>query len=922
MRDLSSSTKLYLYLTYMAGVSVFIWHMSKIDLSNPWMLGILCVLASLALILKVEGATNRSHYTLSFLVYGFTFALYGIPVAMLVIIVSSFAEWIWNKPPWYIQWFNACCYILVMQAAGLVYFWINPHNLSISWQAALAIAAAMATFNLLNHLMVGIVVWLARGENFRRSGVFDFFPLMLDLTLLYFGAGLSLVWMYNHFALLLFLLPIYLIYSTLRVPALERQTEIDNKTGLFNHEYFKQHVDNELNRANRFDRPLAIIMADLDLLRNINNTYGHLAGDEVLIGVAKILKKSVREYDVAARFGGEEFSILLPETTIEQAHERAEAIRKTIEEMEFTIPTNVSPIRATMSFGVACRESFGQTMNEIIHNADTALYHSKLSGRNRACAYTNEAYVEILQTQNKDKAGQSRIVEALQNSRRSLEESPDQSVQSVLMGSVHEDELKKPDSQSGADKPAAPARSNRSNPIVNYYIGLITLISLLFFTVTYKATTPLLPLLASSGWISLLVISTLIAMSEWYSVNLYFRQTAISTSAIPILVGYLLFGLPGTLVVSLAVAIALFVKYRSPISRFFFNFSNHLLAGTLCTFLTFYSGKQFLGLSPVNQILLSLVSAAVMYLTTTWLIAVGMSFDLKQPAPQIWKEQYSWLVLYYIGIGLIAYTLIIGYKYDHNTGMLLMVIPMVFLRLSQKQYVAHTRKAVIELREKNQSLKKSSEEIVELNEGLLETLSEIIDLRDPHVLGHSKQVSSYAVAIARSMKLNAKQVELIRKGALLHDIGKLGIPEDILAKPSRLTPEEYGVVKRHALLGAELLEKSPSLRPLIPIIRHHHEHFNGNGYPDKLKGNQINIEARIVAIGDAIEAMSSDRPYRKALSPLSVIRELKRHAGSQFDPLIVDQAIRLIESQTGVREADSDVSSDLPGTWITSLPPS
>jgi len=205
---------------------------------------------------------------------------------------------------------------------------------------------------------------------------------------------------------------------------------------------------------------------------------------------------------------------------------------------------------------------------------------------------------------------------------------------------------------------------------------------------------------------------------------------------------------------------------------------------------------------------------------------------------------------------------------------------------------------------------------------LLETLSEIIDLRDPHVLGHSKQVSSYAAAIAGGMKLNARQVELIRKGALLHDIGKLGIPEDILAKPARLTTEEYEVIKRHAVLGAELVEKSPSLRALIPIIRHHHEHFNGNGYPDKLKGNQINIEARIVAVADAIEAMSSDRPYRKALSPRNVISELKKHAGSQFDPLIVDKVLSMVEFQPGLREADSEPQSELTRILMTSLPPS
>jgi diguanylate cyclase (GGDEF)-like protein len=393
MKELTSSTKIYIYLTYTAGLAIFIWQMNGLDSSNLWATITLCLLASLALVLKVEGPTNRSHYTFSFLVYGFAFTLCGIPETILVIIISNLAEWLWNRPPWYIQLFNTCCYIVVVQAAGLIYGWINPENSLASWQAVVAIVASMAMYTLLNHIMVGVVVWLARGENFKRSGVFDFFPLILDLTLLYFGASLSFVWAYNQFALVMFLIPIYMIYSTLKVPALERKTEVDTKTGLFNHKYFKQQIENELRRANRFDRPLTIIMADLDLLRNINNTYGHLAGDEVLIGVAKILKQSVREYDVTARFGGEEFAILLPETTIEQAYDKVESIRKAIEGMEFIVPTHSSPIRATMSFGIACRERVGQATDEILHNADTALYHSKLRGRNRAYAYTRDGYI-------------------------------------------------------------------------------------------------------------------------------------------------------------------------------------------------------------------------------------------------------------------------------------------------------------------------------------------------------------------------------------------------------------------------------------------------------------------------------------------------------------------------------------------------
>src|SRR5690349_808461 len=316
MKSFTFITKLYLVLTYCAGSVLFAAHIGRVNLDNPWLLLVLCVIASLTLILKVEGSTNRSHYTFNFLVYGFTFAVFGTSEAIFVIVVSNIVEWIWNKPPWFIQLFNTGSYIIVMQAASLLYELINPAHSPDTWQTALALIFSMATFNLLNHLMVGVVIWFARGENFKKSGVFDFFPLMLDLSLLYFGASLSIVWNHNALALGLFLVPLYLIYSTLRVPSLERKTEIDSKTGLFNHEYFKNQLNNELPRANRFDRPLCIVLADLDLLRNINNTYGHLAGDEVLIGVAKVLKASVRDYDVVCRFGGEEFAILLPETTL------------------------------------------------------------------------------------------------------------------------------------------------------------------------------------------------------------------------------------------------------------------------------------------------------------------------------------------------------------------------------------------------------------------------------------------------------------------------------------------------------------------------------------------------------------------------------------------------------------------------------
>jgi diguanylate cyclase (GGDEF)-like protein len=279
--------------------------------------------------------------------------------------------------------------------AGLVYLWIIQSNFFPVGGEIAGILFGMAVFAALGHLMGGILRWLGYRESFRKSGAFELFPLILDVSLLYFGASLSIVWKSNPLALLLLVIPTYMLFSALRIPALERKSELDSKTGLFNHAYFKKHLDSELSRSNRFDRPLSVIIADLDLLRNINNTYGHLAGDAVLIGVAQAVKQSVREYDVVSRFGGEEFAILLPETTLVQAYEKAEFFRKTIEAMEFTIPTSMTPIRATMSFGVAQRENARQTSNEIVHNADLALYNSKLQGRNRTFAHTHNTYFDF-----------------------------------------------------------------------------------------------------------------------------------------------------------------------------------------------------------------------------------------------------------------------------------------------------------------------------------------------------------------------------------------------------------------------------------------------------------------------------------------------------------------------------------------------
>lgn len=180
--------------------------------------------------------------------------------------------------------------------------------------------------------------------------------------------------------------------------------------------------------------------------------------------------------------------------------------------------------------------------------------------------------------------------------------------------------------------------------------------------------------------------------------------------------------------------------------------------------------------------------------------------------------------------------------------------------------------------------------------GTIASLAAAIEARDPYTVGHSARVTKYAVAIAEAMGISENEVEDIRLAGLLHDLGKIGIPDNILNKPGRLTDEEYSAIKMHPTLSIRIIEPLPHLGNIIPIIYHHHERYDGNGYVEGMAGEKIPLGARILAAADSYEAMTSDRPYREALSREDAIAELRRNSGSQFDPEVVKTFVDLLES--------------------------
>lgn len=177
----------------------------------------------------------------------------------------------------------------------------------------------------------------------------------------------------------------------------------------------------------------------------------------------------------------------------------------------------------------------------------------------------------------------------------------------------------------------------------------------------------------------------------------------------------------------------------------------------------------------------------------------------------------------------------------------------------------------------------------------IEVLATAIDAKDPYTQGHSRRVTQYSVAIAEEMNLSPKEIEDIRYAGLLHDVGKIGIKDSIIRKPGRLTDEEYAIIKKHPAIGAKILRPVDFLADKIPGVLHHHEYYDGRGYPDHLVGENIPLAGRIICVADAFDAMTTNRPYRKGLSVKTAVGELKKFSGKQFDPGCVEAFLRAFE---------------------------
>ena len=178
---------------------------------------------------------------------------------------------------------------------------------------------------------------------------------------------------------------------------------------------------------------------------------------------------------------------------------------------------------------------------------------------------------------------------------------------------------------------------------------------------------------------------------------------------------------------------------------------------------------------------------------------------------------------------------------------------------------------------------------------LVDALNVSMEARDAYTSGHAKRVSEYAMIIAREMGLSGREIYTLQRGALLHDVGKVGVSDTVLLKPGKLTPEEREHIEAHPVIGASITSQVKFDEEIIDMVRHHHERYDGNGYPDKLRGEGISRNARILAVADTLDAMLSDRPYRKGMEKERALSRIREASGTQLDPRVVDALMRAVE---------------------------
>jgi diguanylate cyclase (GGDEF)-like protein len=688
---------------------------------------------------------------------------------------------------------------------------------------------------------------------------------------------------------------------------LEQQAMTDSLTGLYNHRAFHERLRKALADASRAHEAVTVLMLDIDDFKRVNDIYGHGAGDEILRGLAETLKDSVRSSDVVYRLGGEEFAIVIASRSTQNAEQLAHRVVDRVESTDFD-PAG----RITISVGLARGPEHAMNPRELIACAEAAMMSAKARGKNQIVLYEDSAmerpvgeptpsardvrsvaHMKMLQSLggklnrlNDVKqigtviATELRALIDYHNCRVSLVEGDD--VIPIAFVGQFTSETREPMEilacKVGEGITGRVAQTGESLLIGD--AANCEFARILPGTDSIDESQVVVPLTFGTRVVGVIVISKL-GLNQFDEDDMRLLEV-----------------LAGHAAVALENA-SLYEAARREAER----------ATALLDFSRQLSSAE--GMDAVVDRIVELSAAALgsPRASVWWQDAAGSDVLLQATHgyPELDRERLARMVFphelaverltskepFVVAnefpaavapmtldggrLGCIAVALADGAEFGERQLRLLTGI-------------AHQAKLALTNAGSFDTLERTFLETVE-------ALANALEANDEYTSSHARWITDLALKVGQELGLEGSSLKRLELGALFHDIGKIGIPETILSKPGPLTPEEREIVETHPELGEKIIAPIDRLEEVRPIVRHCHERYDGDGYPDRLAGEEIPIESRIILVCDAYHAMTTDRPYRKRLAAEEALRRLHEAAGSQFDPRVVEVCARVLVSR-------------------------
>ena len=691
--------------------------------------------------------------------------------------------------------------------------------------------------------------------------------------------------------------------------SLEHQARTDSLTGLFNHSVFYERLLQSLQESSRTHQPLAVLMLDIDDFKHVNDVHGHAVGDELLRFLAEALRAIVRPEDVICRLGGEEFAVVMDSCGGDDAVRVAERVQSRLAEVDFP-----GIGRMTVSAGLSLGPEHAMNPRELAACAEAAMMTAKAQGKNQVVLYDEVsarrpdapgierdvrsiAHLKMLQslTGRLNRLNDVReIGDAIAAELRSLVDyhncrvfvlDGDELVPVAFLGDLTSgmdslDILRKRVGEGVTGRCAELGESIVVADAANCEFG-----QLIEGTEPIEESLLAVPLRYGSRVVGVIVVSKL-GLNQFDEDDVRLLEVLAGHAAVAVENASLYESArreaeSATSLLEFGRELATLVDLADIAARVT-ELSAEILGSSNTSFYLETDGELVLqgehGHSPET--------AATLAERPLPVSALDTSRDPFISEP----EQYEPKIGYQAPVRGGRYA-VAPFEVDGRAGCLAALVEREDFgerELALLGGLAQQARLAIANASSYEGLERTFVSTVE-------ALANALEANDEYTSTHARWITDLSLRVGRELGLDERALKCLELGALLHDIGKIGIPSDVLSKPGRLTAAERKLVQTHPELGERIIAPIDRLQLVRPIVRHCHERWDGRGYPDGIAGEDIPLESRIIFVCDAYHAMTTDRPYRRRLSHPEAVRRLVDGAGSQFDPRVVQVALLVLE---------------------------